>query len=114
MVFKVFLATKLLDLRVIEEDSKAYEDSDGEEQSSRLSKLKPLLCFVDLKCSFNEEKVFEFHRVGWAYEDDDTFLEADTVEQFLEDANSKTVVDGQERQAVVVAHNMRGFDGMFI
>lgn len=49
-----------------------------------------------------------------SYDDDDTFLEADTVEQFLEDANSKTVVDGQERQVVVVAHNMRGFDGMFI
>lgn len=24
------------------------------------------------------------------------------------------MVDGQERQVVVVAHNMRGFDGMFI
>lgn len=47
--------------------------------------------------------------MGWSYEDDDTFLEADTVEQFLEDANSKTVVDGQEWQVVMVAHNMRGF-----
>jgi len=101
------------DLRVIEEDSKAYEDSDSEEQGSRPSKLKPLLCFVDLECSLNEEKVFEVHRVGWAYEDDDTFLEADTVEHFLEYANSKTVV-GEERQVVVVAHNMRGFDGIFI
>lgn len=62
----------------------------------------------------NEEKESEVHRVGWSYQDGDTFFEADTVEQFVEDANSKTVVDGQEQQVVVVAHNMRGFDGMFI
>lgn len=33
-----------------EEETEGYEDSDSEEQSSRPSKLKPLLCFVDLKC----------------------------------------------------------------
>lgn len=31
--------------------------------------------------------------MGWSYEDSDEFLEADTSEQFLEDANSKTVVE---------------------
>ena len=100
-------------LRVHEDASEDYEDSQDQEESGP-PPLKPLLCFVDLGCSLNENKEFEFHRVGWLYEADDTFLEADTVEQFLQDANSKRVVDGQERQVVVVTHNMREFDGMFI
>lgn len=95
------------------EVSEGYENSDIEEESSRPPR-KPLLWFLDLECSLNEEKESEVHRVGWSYQDGDTFFEADTVEQFVEDANSKTVVDGQEQQVVVVAHNMRGFDGMFI
>lgn len=37
-----------------------------------------------------------------------------TPEEFLEDVNSKAVEDRQERQVFVFAHNMRGFDRMFI
>ena len=48
------------------------------------------------------------------YEDDDTFYEADTVEEMLQDLKKNTVVNEQERQGVVVVHNMRGFDGAFI
>lgn len=62
----------------------------------------------------NEEKVFEVYKVGWSYGDDDEFFEADTAEEFLEDANSKAVEDGQELQVFVFAHDMCSFDSMFI
>ena len=48
------------------------------------------------------------------YEDDDTSYEADTVEEMLQDLKKNTVVNEQERQGVVVAHKMRGFDRAFI
>lgn len=54
---------KKTDLGVIEEETEDYEASDTEEESRR-PPLKPLLCFVDLQCSLNEEKKFEVHKSG--------------------------------------------------
>lgn len=74
---------KQADLRVTEE-TEDYEASNTEEENSS-PPLKPLLCFVDLECSLNEKKEFQVHRAGWMYEDEDTFYEADTVEEMLQD-----------------------------
>ena len=94
------------------EDEDLEADMTDQEYESSPAPLKPLLCYVDTECSLNEENVFEVYKVGWSYGDDDEFFEANTVDEFLENVNSKVGEDGQERQ--VFAHNMRGFDSMFI
>lgn len=95
-------------------DVEAEDSEDSETEETSRSPLDPLLCFADTECTVSENQEFVVPKVGWSYEDDDTFYEADTAKELIKDLDEKTQVDGQERQVFCHFHNFKGFDGVFI
>ena len=100
-------------LRIIGENEEEYGE---EEEETAPAKVEPLKCVIDFECGTDENKNFEEYCVGWRYVGvEESYRQAGTSRQLLDDVMSKTVTeDGKERKVFVFAHNMRGFDSSFL
>ena len=98
----------LKDLAEVETVEKSKEEED--------EKPPPLVCCIDFECWLDENRDFEDVRVGWQYVNvKGSYREAGKASDMLEDVMAKTVTaEMKQRQVFVFAHNMRGFDSLFI
>ena len=100
------------DRAILEDMAEAAEKSEQEEDEEP----PPLVCCIDFECAVDENKDFEDVRVGWQYVNvEGSYREAGKAMDMLSDVMSKTVTaELKERKVFVFAHNMRGFDSLFI
>ena len=99
-------------------EAEEFEEADNEAdcKEEEKEKVEPLVCAIDFECSVDEIKDFKDVCVGWRYLDvEGSYREAGTAIEMLTDVMANTMTEeGKERKVFVYAHNMRGFDSLFI
>ena len=99
-------------------EAEQFEEADNEAdcKEEEKEKVEPLVCAIDFECSVDEVKDFRDVCVGWRYLDvEGSYREAGTAMEMLTDVMANTMTEeGKERKVFVYAHNMRGFDSLFI
>ena len=104
---------------VVEEERDSEEPTEEPEGEGRIMTPPPLFVYVDFEAMQNAEGVFVANFLCYSSSEEETIhvLEGeDCALQFLHDLDDLVDVpdSDQERQIMVVFHNLKGFDGMFI
>ena len=100
---------------VVEEQPKPTEEGGG----CMVAPPPPLLVYADIEAFQNEEGVFVPNLLCFSCAEEDTIHSLqgeDCVLNFLHELDDLTEVPGNEKQreVIVVFHNLKGFDGMFL
>ena len=100
---------------VVEEQPEPTEEGGG----CMVAPPPPLLVYADIEAYQNEENVFIANLLCYSSDEEDTIHALDgedCVLQFLQDLDDLTEVPESDkmREIIVVFHNLKGFDGMFL
>ena len=100
---------------VVEEQPEPTEEGGG----CMVAPPPPLLVYADIEAFQNEERVFVPNLLCFSSAEEDTIHSLqgeDCVLNFLHELDDLTEVPGNEKQreVIVVFHNLKGFDGMFL
>ena len=100
---------------VVEEQPEPTEEGGG----CMVAPPPPLLVYADIEAFQNEENVFIANLLCYSSDEEDTIHALDgedCVLQFLQDLDDLTEVPESDkmREIIVVFHNLKGFDSMFL
>ena len=100
---------------VVEEQPEPTEEGGG----CMVAPPPPLMVYADIEALQNNESVFQANLLCYSSSEEDTIHVLDGEEcvlNFLHELDDLTEVPGNEKQreVIVVFHNLKGFDGMFL
>ena len=103
---------------VVEEEEPEDEDED-EDSSESKAPLDPLFVYADIEAMQMPDRTFQVNLLCYRHHEEETIhtlCGSQCVKQFLECLDDLTEVpeDERERPIIIIFHNLKGFDGMFL
>jgi len=101
---------------IVDEPTPPEED---EEDENKKAPLEPLFVYADIEAQQLADRSFEVNLLCYRHHEEETIHSLWGIEgclDFLKELDELTVVpeDDRERPIIVIFHNLKGFDGMFI
>ena len=102
------------------EDSSSMEDPTEEPSDSQQAPpFEPLFVYADIEAMQMPDRTFRANLLCYRHSEDSTIHSlkgSDCCVQFLRDLDELTEVpeDDRERPVIIIFHNLKGFDGMFL
>ena len=113
---KVILATHRCFIQSISDKELGAEEEEDEEDDS--PPQEPLFVYADIEAMQMPDRVFQVNLLCYRHAEEDTIHSlwgSDACLQFLQALDALTEQEnGDERPLIIMFHNLKGFDGMFL